>query len=117
MPLKLNVNHELRTVDLPPDTPLLWALRDVLGLKGTKYGCGIGVCGACTVLADGRPVRSCMTQVGSVTGQDIHRRAFGRRHSPRAAGLGGGGRAPVRLLPARADSGGGGAAGPHFASR
>jgi isoquinoline 1-oxidoreductase subunit alpha len=71
MPLKLNVNHELRTVDLPPDTPLLWALRDVLGLKGTKYGCGIGVCGACTVLADGRPVRSCMTQVGSVTGQDI----------------------------------------------
>lgn len=71
MPLKLHVNHELRTVDLPPETPLLWALRDVLELKGTKYGCGIGVCGACTVLADGKPVRSCTTQVGTVTGQDI----------------------------------------------
>jgi len=71
MPLKLNVNHEVRTVDLPVDTPLLWVLRDVLDLKGTKYGCGIGACGACTVLVDGKPVRSCMTHVGSVTGQDI----------------------------------------------
>ncbi len=71
MPLKLNVNGEVRTVDLPPDTPLLWVLRDVLDLKGTKYGCGIGVCGACTVLIDGKPVRSCMTHVGSVNGQDI----------------------------------------------
>ncbi len=71
MPLKLNVNHEVRTVDILPDTPLLWALRDVLDLKGTKYGCGIGTCGACTVLVDGKPVRSCMTHVGSVTGQEI----------------------------------------------
>lgn len=71
MPLKLNVNHEVRTVDLTVDTPLLWVLREVLDLKGTKYGCGIGACGACTVLVDGEPVRSCMTHVGSVTGQDI----------------------------------------------
>ena len=71
MPLKLNVNHEVRTVDVPPDTPLLWVLRDMLDLKGTKYGCGIGVCGACTVLVAGNAVRSCMTHVGSVTGEAI----------------------------------------------
>ena len=71
MPLKLNVNNEMRTVDVPPDTPLLWVLRDVLDLKGAKYGCGIGVCGACTVLVGGKVVRSCMTHVGSVAGQAI----------------------------------------------
>jgi len=68
MPLKLSVNGGVRTVDVPPDTPLLWVLRDVLDLKGTKYGCGIGVCGACTVLVDGKAVRSCMIHAGSVTG-------------------------------------------------
>ena len=71
MPLKLNVNHEVRTVDVPPDTPLLWVLRDLLDLSGTKYGCGIGVCGACTVLVGGKAVRSCMTHLGSVAGQAI----------------------------------------------
>lgn len=71
MPLKLNVNNEMRTVDVPPDTPLLWVLRDVLDLKGAKYGCGIGVCGACTVLVAGKAVRSCMMHVGSVAGQAI----------------------------------------------
>jgi isoquinoline 1-oxidoreductase alpha subunit len=71
MPLKLIVNKEAHTVDVPPDTPLLWVLRDTLNLKGSKYGCGIGVCGACTVLVDGRAVRSCMTHVGSVAGQQI----------------------------------------------
>jgi isoquinoline 1-oxidoreductase alpha subunit len=65
------VNHRSRTVDAPPDTPLLWVLRDLLDLKGAKYGCGIGVCGACTVLIDGRAVRSCMTHVGSVANQQI----------------------------------------------
>ncbi len=68
---KLNVNSEVRTVDVSRDTPLLWVLRDVLDLKGTKYGCGMGVCGACTVLVDGKAVRSCMTRVGSVAGQAI----------------------------------------------
>ena len=67
MPIKLNVNNVATTVDVSPDMPLLWVLRDVLNLKGSKYGCGIGVCGACTVLVGGRAVRSCMTHVGSVT--------------------------------------------------
>ena len=71
MSLKLTVNNVAKTVDVPPDTPLLWVLRDVLDLKGAKYGCGMGVCGACTVLADGRAIRSCMTHVGSVAGQSI----------------------------------------------
>jgi isoquinoline 1-oxidoreductase alpha subunit len=71
MALKLSVNNQVKTVDVPPDTPLLWVLRDVLDLKGAKYGCGMGVCGACTVLVDGRAVRSCMTHVGSVAGQNI----------------------------------------------
>jgi aerobic-type carbon monoxide dehydrogenase small subunit (CoxS/CutS family) len=71
MPLKLNVNNQVRTVDVPPDTPLLWVLRDVLDLKGAKYGCGIGVCGACTVLVGGKAVRSCMTHVGSVGAEAI----------------------------------------------
>ncbi len=71
MPLNLNVNGEVRTVDVPPDTPLLWVLRDVLDLQGTKYGCGMGVCGACTVLVGGKAVRSCTTHVGSVAGEDI----------------------------------------------
>jgi isoquinoline 1-oxidoreductase subunit alpha len=66
MSIKLNVNNTATTVDVSPDTPLLWVLRDVLDLKGAKYGCGIGLCGACTVLLDGRAVRSCMTTVGSV---------------------------------------------------
>jgi isoquinoline 1-oxidoreductase subunit alpha len=71
MPLKLLVNNEAKSVDVLPDTPLLWVLRDVLNLKGAKYGCGMGVCGACTVLIDGKATRSCMTQVGSVAGQHV----------------------------------------------
>ncbi len=71
MPVKLNVNHQVKTVDVPPDTPLLWVLRDMLDLKGAKYGCGMGVCGACTVLVGGKAVRSCVTHVGSVGDQPI----------------------------------------------
>jgi isoquinoline 1-oxidoreductase subunit alpha len=66
MAITLNVNEQSHTVDVPDDTPLLWVLRDVLGLKGTKYGCGISLCGACTVHVDGRAVRSCVTPVKSV---------------------------------------------------
>ncbi|HEX9200834.1 MAG TPA: (2Fe-2S)-binding protein [Acidobacteriaceae bacterium] len=71
MPLKIKVNNVVTTVDVAPDTPLLWVLRDTLDLKGAKYGCGIGVCGACTVLVNGRPLRSCMTAVSSVIGQAV----------------------------------------------
>ena len=71
MPLKLTVNNVVTTVDVPPDTPLLWVLRDVLNFKGTKYGCGMGVCGACTVLLGGQAVRSCMTHVSAAAGEPI----------------------------------------------
>ena len=66
MPLKLTVNDVVSTVDVPPEMPLLWVLRDVLDLKGAKFGCGMGLCGACTVLLDGKAARSCLTAVGSV---------------------------------------------------
>jgi isoquinoline 1-oxidoreductase alpha subunit len=66
MPYTLNVNGQSRTVDVPADTPLLWALRDGLDLKGTKFGCGISQCGACTVHLDGEPVRSCQLPISSV---------------------------------------------------
>ena len=66
MPYNLRVNGQPTTVDVPPDMPLLWVLRDELGLKGTKFGCGIAQCGACTVHLDGRPVRSCQTPISAV---------------------------------------------------
>jgi isoquinoline 1-oxidoreductase alpha subunit len=62
----LQINGQSHDLDVPPDTPLLWALRDVLGLTGTKFGCGIAQCGACTVHLDGKAVRSCMLAVGAV---------------------------------------------------
>jgi isoquinoline 1-oxidoreductase alpha subunit len=71
MAINLNVNNAAAKVDVPPDMPLLWVLRDVLNLKGAKFGCGIGLCGACTVLVAGRAVRSCLTQVGTVEGEPI----------------------------------------------
>lgn len=64
-PIRLNVNGKITTVDVGPDTPLLWVLRDSLGLTGTKYGCGMGLCGACTVHLDGEAVRSCQTPAKS----------------------------------------------------
>ncbi len=67
----LLVNGERRTVDVPPDMPLLWVLRDHLGLTGTKYSCGIAFCGSCTVHLDGEPVRSCATPVQSVGNKAI----------------------------------------------
>jgi isoquinoline 1-oxidoreductase subunit alpha len=71
MPLKLTINSVETTVDVTPDTPLLWVLRDVLNHTGTKYGCGMGLCGACTVHLDGKAIRSCMTRVSGVEGKSI----------------------------------------------
>ncbi|TFW34827.1 (2Fe-2S)-binding protein [Massilia horti] len=67
----LNINGKQQSVDVESDTPLLWALRDTLGLVGTKYGCGVGACGACTVHIDGAPARSCLTPVASVGNKKI----------------------------------------------
>jgi len=71
MQIKLNVNGAARTVDVEGDTPLLWVLRDVLGMTGTKFGCGMALCGACTVHLDGQPVRSCVTPVEVVGGRVV----------------------------------------------
>ncbi|HZQ55616.1 MAG TPA: (2Fe-2S)-binding protein [Bryobacteraceae bacterium] len=71
MAIKLTVNGRSSTVDVPPDTPLLWVIRDELNLHGTKYGCGIGQCGACTVHLGGQPVRSCMTPVSAAANAHI----------------------------------------------
>ena len=69
--IKLDVNGEQHQLDVAPDTPLLWALRDTLHLTGTKYGCGQALCGACTVHVDGQPTRACVTPVSAVVGRRI----------------------------------------------
>jgi len=69
--IKLNVNGKLQQLDVSPDTPLLWVLRDTLQLTGTKYSCGQAFCGACTVHVDGTPTRSCVTPVSAVVGRKI----------------------------------------------
>lgn len=84
------VNGVARRVDVEPETPLLWVLRDALGLTGTKFGCGMGVCGACTVHRQGRAVRSCQIPAGSVSGQSvvtIEGLGAGRRHPCQQAWL------------------------------
>jgi aerobic-type carbon monoxide dehydrogenase small subunit (CoxS/CutS family) len=69
--ISLNVNGKTVNTDVDPATPLLWVLRDSLGLVGTKFGCGMALCGACTVLVDGNPVRACSTPVSGLAGQKI----------------------------------------------
>jgi isoquinoline 1-oxidoreductase subunit alpha len=71
MPTKINVNGRTASVDAAPDTPLLWVLRDVLNLHGTKYGCGIGQCGACTVHLDGKPAFACLTPLSAAASAKI----------------------------------------------
>ena len=101
MKYSLNVNGKTQTVDVPERMPLLWVLRDALGLKGTKFGCGIAQCGACTVLIDGQPTRSCITPVSAVgtkNGPTIESLPQ-RRVASVAEGLDGARRSAVRLLP------------------
>ena len=69
--IQLTVNGKARTVSVEPDMPLLWVLRDILGLTGTKFGCGAGFCGACTVHLDGAPTRSCVTPVSAVGAKQV----------------------------------------------
>jgi aerobic-type carbon monoxide dehydrogenase small subunit (CoxS/CutS family) len=83
MSLKLNVNGRSRELDVEPDLPLLWALREQFALTGTKYGCGIAQCGACTVHLDGKPVRACVTPVSAAVGKRITTiEGLGTRDSP-----------------------------------
>jgi aerobic-type carbon monoxide dehydrogenase small subunit (CoxS/CutS family) len=86
MPISLTINGKVTSVDVPPEMPLLWVLRDHLDLKGTKYGCGVAQCGACTVHLGGVPVRSCSIPVSAVAGQVI----------TTIEGLGAGGLHPVQ---------------------
>src|SRR5262252_8557201 len=69
--ITLNVNGKPRDLDIPDDMPLLWTLRDVLNMTGTKFGCGMGLCGACTIHIDGQPTRSCITPVSVALGKQI----------------------------------------------
>ncbi len=69
--MNLNINGRVHSVDVEPDMPLLWVLRDVLGMTGTKYGCGVALCGACTVHVDGAPVRSCSIPASAAEGRKV----------------------------------------------
>ncbi len=68
----LNINDQSRTTSSPDETPLLWVLRDELGMTGTKFGCGMALCGACTVHVDGQPTRSCVTPAAALSGRAVH---------------------------------------------
>jgi isoquinoline 1-oxidoreductase alpha subunit len=69
--IALTVNGKTESVDVAPDTPLLWVLRDTIGLTGTKFGCGMALCGACTVHLDGEPIRSCVTPISAAAGRKV----------------------------------------------
>ena len=71
MAISVTINGEARKIEAAPDTPLLWVIRDELGLTGTKFGCGAALCGACTIHLDGRPIRSCVTPASAATGKKI----------------------------------------------
>ena len=105
MKYRLEVNGQRREVDVAPDTPLLWVLRDELGLSGTKYGCGVAQCGACTVHVAGRATRSCVMPIAArrQSPGDHHRGRRGYRGGGGPGELGGAAGAPVRLLPDRPD--------------
>ncbi len=88
MSYTINVNGTPHTVDVDGDTPLLWVLRDTLDLKGSKFGCGMGLCGACTVHINGTPTRSCITPVSTVGNAADHHHRRDRQHRYRQEGSG-----------------------------
>ena len=106
--VKLRVNGQEHSFDGDPSMPLLWYLRDELGLTGTKFGCGMALCGACTVHVDGQATRACITAISDVDGPlgDDDRRARPRRQSSGAEGLARLQCAAMRLLPGRPDHAG-----------
>ena len=99
--ITLRVNGSEKKVSVSPETPLLWVLRDTLELTGTKFGCGAGLCGACTVHVDGNPIRSCSTPVSQVAGKNVStiEGLSAQRPARAAAGLDRGRSSAVRLLP------------------
>ena len=118
MPVTLKINGKSTTVDVAPDTPLLWVLRDTLDLKGTKYGCGIAQCGACTVHIDGVASRSCNRPISEMGGADVVtiEGLSTDGSASRAARLGRARRGAMRLLPGGPDHVGVLAAGAHRAA-
>ena len=112
MAISFTLNGKLTTLDADPDMPLLWAIREVVGLHGTKFGCGVAQCGACTVHIEGKATPSCITPISSVADQHVTT-IEGLRSKQARAVSGGLDRPPgaaVRLLPVRPDHVGGGAA-------
>src|SRR2546422_2482578 len=100
----LNVNGKVHQIDVPSDMPVLWVLRDVLGMTGTKFGCGMALCGACTVHLDGRPTRACITPISAAAqGKVTTIEAIGGDQGGKAGEAGGGEprRAPLGELPGR----------------
>ena len=104
--ITIDVNGTPRQIDIEPDTPLLWVLRDVIGLTGTKFGCGIAQCGACTVHIDGKPMRSCSVPIGALDGAKVTTiEGLSAGQQPcGAARVDRGRRSAMRLLPVRARS-------------
>ena len=119
MAYSIKVNGTQHSVDVDADTPLLWVLRDTLGLTGTKFGCGIAQCGACTVFLDGKPLRSCALPVSALGDGEITTIEGDRRQGSRggAAGLDRARRSAMRLLPVRPGDERGGAAARRSRSR
>jgi isoquinoline 1-oxidoreductase alpha subunit len=105
MPISFTLNGKAATIDADPDMPLLWAIREVVGLHGTKFGCGAAQCGACTVHIEGQATRSCITPISSVA--DQHVTTIEGLMSKPAKGVGRPSGAAMRLLPVRPDHVGG----------
>ena len=104
--MQFQVNGQSHTLDAPPDTPLLWVLRDVLHMTGTKFGCGVGLCGACTVHVDGEAVRACLTPASTIAGRKIttiEAMASDAVGKAAAVSMARHRRAAMRLLPGRTD--------------